>query len=433
MPASVGELLSLAEDEVQVLTDVLLLGPEVRLAPVLRAWRRFDSTARATLTVTLGPRVPTHPVDFAVACSIRGSPSRATHTASESPAGWHLLRAGALVGAAGDLLAQVDAPADVAHTAAARVASLIAAAAYSLVVTGGRQVYTPSQDLAPVVRAHLAAVRVIDAFSGADPSSALYDVTAEPTSITYGAGARLSAAALRLRHECLSAEPSSEVFILSALATSRLLITAWQVLDGGQRGGLADRPLDEVRKSLRDAALAWREVVHDWRAHVVPGRRPESVRTAAAEFGAACDALASHSRPVTPTTLRESLIGVGRGLAQSVRLGDAQQPLPSQLGHAKLILVPARSLPASLDRLQSVIRGKYVAAPQAAGVRLTSNWDTALRLTRTAAAAVADVRPWFGDVPRHSAAQSELIASAPFANSKRARPPRRGEPRTRGA
>ena len=433
MPASVGELLSLAEDEVQVLTDVLLLGPEVRLAPVLRAWRTFDSTARAALAVTLGPRVPTHPVDFAVACSIRGSNSRAVLTASESPARWHLLRAATLVGAAGDLLAQVDAQADVAHTAAARLASISAAAAYSLVVTGGRQGYKPSQDLAPVVRAHIAAVRVVDAHSGAGPSSALYDVMAEPTSITYGPGARLSAAALRLHHECLTAEPSSEVFILGALSTSRLLITAWQVLERGQNGGLVGGPLDEVREGLRDAALAWRQVAHDWRTHVVPGRRPESVRSAAAEFGAACDALASHSRPMTLTTLRESLIGVGRGLAQSVRLGDAQQPLPSQLGHAKLILVPARSLPASLDRLQSVIRGQYVAAPQAAGVRLTSNWDTALRLTRTAAAAVADVRPWFGDVPRHCAARSELIASAPFANSKRARPPRRGEPRTRGA
>ena len=367
--------------------------------------------------MTLGPRVPSHPVDFAVACCIRGPHSRAVLEASESPARRHLLRAAALVGAAGDLLAQVDAPANVAHTAAARLASVAAAAAYSLVVTGGRQGYKPSQDLAPVVRAHLAAVRVVDAHSGAALASTLHHVMAEPTSTTYGASARLSAAALRLRRECLTAEPSSEVFILGAVSTSRLIITAWQVLDGGQRAGLVDGPLDGVRENLRDAALAWRQVAQDWRTHVVPGRRPESVRTAAAEFSDACDALASQRQPTTPTVLRESLIGVSRGLEQSIHLNDAQQPLPSRLAHAELVLVPARSLPASLDRLQAVIRSMYVPAPTTAVIPLTSNWAAALRLTRAAAAGVADVRPRFGDQARRRSSRLDLIASAPITHT----------------
>lgn len=392
MPATVGELLALAEDEVHAFTDVLLRDPDLRLAPVLRAWRAFESTTRGALAVTLGPRVPTHPVDAAVASWVKGLRPPAGLTASDSPAGRHLLRAGALLGAAGDLLAQIDAPADVAHAAAARTASVAAAAAYALVVTGGRQGHAPSHNLAPVVRAHTWASRVVDAHSGFTASPALNDVMAEPTSITYSAGARLSAAALRLRRECLAAEPCSEVFILGAVSTGRLMITAWQVLDGGQKAGLVNGPLDEVRDSLRDAALAWRQVAHDWRTHVVPGRRPESVRTAAAEFASACDGLTSAGEAPSPAVLRDAVSGISRSLAQSVRLHEAQQHLPSQLATAQLILVPARSLPASLDRLPAVIRGQYVPAPTAAAGILTSNWAAAQRLTRSAEVAVAGVQ-----------------------------------------
>ena len=80
-------------------------------------------------------------------------------TSTDAPAAGHLLRASGLVGAAGDLITQVDAHAGDARTAAARMASIAASAAYAVVVTGGRQGYTPSQDLAPIVCAWAAAGR----------------------------------------------------------------------------------------------------------------------------------------------------------------------------------------------------------------------------------------------------------------------------------
>jgi len=391
MPATVGELLSLADGEVQAFTDDLLQGQPVRLAPVLRAWRVYESRCRGGLAVALGPRAPTFPVDAAVAAWIgRSRATPAPHMASTMTEE-RLLRAAAFTGAAGDLLAQMDAPAGEAHAVAARIASTAASAAYTLVVAGGLQAHTPSHDLAPVVVTQAAASRVVDAHASTGRGSALPHVTAEPTSITYSPGSRLSAAALRLQRECVAADPCSEVFILGSVSASRLMITSWQVLSAAQQAGLISAPLDGVREELRQAALAWRHVSQDWRAHIVPGRRPESLRAAAAEFSSACDEVVLPQTPQPAYVLRTAVAGVSRSIAHVVRLHQPYVDLTRQLVATGLVFVPARSLPPHLDRLEAALAGRYAPAPVPMCDHLAPNVATALRLTRSSHGALQDI------------------------------------------
>ena len=187
---------------------------------------------------------------------------------------------------------------------------------------------------------------------------------AEPTSITYGAASRLAVAALRLRREFLDAEPCSEVFILSAVTSGRIAITAWQLLDAAQQAGLVtDPPGTSSRETLRQAALARREVAHHWRSHVVPGRRPESVRAAAAELSNACDALDPGDLAAKPggrAALHEAVAGAARGLEHLRTLQVHQAQFADQLANAGLIFVPARSLQPHLERLQERLRGGFI-------------------------------------------------------------------------
>jgi len=388
MPATVGELLTLAADEVQAFSDHALRNADLPMATTLRAWRTFEHRCCSALAVTLGPRVPNHPVDAAVSRWVQPQLPRPGLTSTDAPAASHLLRAAGLVGAAGDLITQVDAPAEEAQGAAARMASIVATAAYAFVVTGGRQTYTPSQDLAPIVGAQAAASRVVDAHSGLSTRSPLDDVIAEPTSIVYGAGSRLAVAALRLRRECMDADPCSEVFILSAVTSGRLVITAWQLLDAAQQAGLVtDPPGTSSRETLRQAALAWRDVAHHWRDHVVPGRRPESVRAAAAELSNACDALDPTDLATKPggrAALHEAVAGVARGLEHVRTLQEHHGQLVDHLANAGLIFVPARSLQPHLERLQEVLRGGFVPAQGDAKLMLASHAAAAVRGTQSA-------------------------------------------------
>lgn len=388
MPATVGELLSLADGAVQAFTDDLLHHPQMRLGPLLRSWRVYESRCRDALAVTLGPRAPTHPVDAAVASWIGKSRARPVLHMDVTGPGERLLRAAAFTGAAGDLLAQVDAPADEAQSVAARIASTVASAAYALVVTGGSQGHTPSRDLAPAVVTYAAASRVVDAHARTGRGSALPHVTAEPTSITYGPGSRLASAALRLQRECHAADPCSEVFILAAVSAGRLMITSWQVLEAAQLAGLIRGPIDDVREELREAALGWRQVAQDWRGHVVPGRRPEGLRAAAAEFSSACDGVVSPQTPRPAHVLRDAAAGVSRSIAHVVRLHEPYVDLMRQLVATGLVFVPARSLPPHLDRLQAVLADRYAPAPASMTDHTAPNVATALRLTRSSQRAV---------------------------------------------
>ena len=74
LPTTVDDLLTLAENEVAQLTDRLLpadtsthqgLSPH-RPTPPLDAWPRFRHDAGRAIRTTIGPRLPTHPVDEAV-------------------------------------------------------------------------------------------------------------------------------------------------------------------------------------------------------------------------------------------------------------------------------------------------------------------------------------------------------------------------------
>ena len=182
------------------------------------------------------------------------------------------------------------------------------------------------------------------------------------------------------------ADPCSEVFILSAVTSGRLVITAWQLLDAAQQAGLVRDPRGaSSRETLREAALAWRDVAHHWRSHVVPGRRPESVRAAAAELSNACDVLAPGDLAVKPggrAALHEAVAGAARGLEHVLTLQEHYAQLADQLANAGLIFVPARSLQPHLERLQQVARGGFVPA----------HGDAKLTLARHAAAAVRDTQ-----------------------------------------
>ena len=425
MPATVGELLSLADGEVQAFTDDLLQGQPVRLALLLRTWRVYESRCRAALAVTLGPRAPTHPVDAAVSAWTRRSRAWPAPHVAGGLAGERLLRAAAFTGAAGDLLAQVDPPADEAHSVAARIASTVASAAYAFVVTGGLQAQKPSHDLAPVVVTHAAASRVVDAHSHTDRASSLPHVIAEPTSITYGPGSRLSAAALRLQRECHAADPCSEVFILASVSAGRLMITSWQVLATAQQAGLIPDPIDDVREELREAAMAWRQVAQDWRVHVVPGRRPESLRAAAAEFSSACDGVVWPRTPQPAHVLRDAAAGVSRSIAHVVRLHEPHVDLTRQLVANGLVFVPARSLPPHLDRLEAVLAGRFAPAPVSMSDHLAPNVATALQLTRSSHGAIDDVGLAAVECSPSKPSRAERMRVAP-ASAGRAVGPRRG-------
>jgi hypothetical protein len=370
MPATVGELLGLAEDAATNLSEHLLRSTHLQTRPLLRAWPAFRTRSLQALRITIGPRVPNHPVDAAVFACTRGQLRPvATAPTREPPAVDALLRISELLGAAGDLIAQADVSADAAHALATRIASTVASVAYCVSVTAGRHGYSRSHNLAEVVRLHAAASKVIDAHADLSGRSTAEGIAAEPTTVTYGPGSRLAAAALRLRREAMTAEPSSEVFILTAVTSGRLVVTAWRLLDAAQRAGAAIEPSPGAisKDTFREAAQAWREIARTWRTHFVPGRRPEAVRTAAAELNAAGDALARAivQQPApSRNALLDAVSGATRGLEQVRVLAEQQGSLTQRLARSGRVFVSARSLPPTPERLCDVARNALVAAPR---------------------------------------------------------------------
>lgn len=427
LPATVGELLALAENEVAAFSDHVRTSSDPQLGRVLRAWPRFREASRSALATTVGPRVPTHPVDYAVAVWTKPRDPQASSLMAGSGSTALLLRTAALVGAAGDLIAQVDPPAVDAHAAAARIASVVATAAHSLISVTERASNGEGTDLVSVVHTQMAAAKILDAHARRDTRSALDYVAAEPTTASYGLAGRLAAASLAWRRETMAADPCSDVFVLSAVMSGRLHVTAWQIVEAAQRAGLAgDLPGRSCRDSFRQAALAWREVAKGWRGYVVPGHRPEALRTAAADLNATCDAVASHvAQPAPRTDVLDLAEGAARALSHVQCLATHHEQLPEQLANSGLLFVPARSLPGDIDRLHDALRGRYVAAPARAAGTLTSGFVAARRRTSTARLAVADAAAE-GRTALPSACPTPSRLSTPALGFARPVTPRRG-------
>lgn len=399
LPTTVDELLLLAEAEVAQLTDQLLpayrpgleagLTPQ-RPQPPLRVWPRFRYDVSRAIRTTLGPRLPTYPVDEAVHTLSRHWKLPARQFSDLDDAEQRLARIGQLVGAAGDLVASAPSDPDASRAIAARMAGLIGATSRAVVASAGRAGRGRPDLLASLVQVGREAAAVLDAHAGASQKSALDQVTAEPTTVLDGPAARLVSASLAWRRASAACEPSSEVMIQSAVMSGRVAVAAWKLIDHAVEIGALDEAVREpARQRLRAAAMAWGEVAQSWRGYVTSAPRPEAVRHAAMELNLALADVTGETpgrqQENDPARVLQLVEASQRSLGHVVSLACDQTDIGSSLAHSELLFEGRRRQRTTVEQLRD--GHKFVPAAGEHGDSLTTVHRAALRRTAAAVAA----------------------------------------------